>query len=146
MIENRLEKLQEKVKELIAFYHQPIDFNKKVYTYWSVKDVLGHITFWHESFARNVSDLAAGRKPNPLKGKLSEVNSLSVSSTKELTIQEILERLKKAQNIIDKHILNDTIVEIPYKKGSRSYSRIEHLEVVTHHIKKHLNDLNKLVK
>ncbi|MCB9360348.1 MAG: hypothetical protein H6587_02335 [Flavobacteriales bacterium] len=140
---NQLETLRIVVKELINFYQQPTDFNKKVYTHWSAKDVLGHVTFWHESFARNLLDLAEGRKPNPLKGKLSEVNNLSVSTTKENTIQELLDRLEAAQNIINKHILNDAIIEIPYKKGSRNYTRLEHLGVVEGHLKKHLKDLKK---
>ena len=142
-ITDQLENLEEQVKELVAFYQQSLEFNKMVYTYWSAKDVLGHLTFWHESFARNVSDIAKGRKPNPLKGKLSEVNDLSVSSTKETTVQELLDRLEGAQKIINSHILNESILEIPYKKGSRSYTRLEHLEVVGGHLKKHLKDLKK---
>tara|TARA_R110001592_G_scaffold78594_3_gene235547 strand:- start:728 stop:1189 length:462 start_codon:yes stop_codon:yes gene_type:complete len=146
IITNRLELLQEQVKELVAFFQQKIDFDKKVYMYWSVKDVLGHLTFWHESFARNLLDLAEGRRPNPLKGKLSEVNELSVNITSECNIQELLDRFEVAQKIINRHILNESIIEIPYKKGSRNYTRLEHLEVVERHLKKHLKDLKKTYK
>ena len=142
-ITDQLETLQATVKELVVFFQQTIDFEKKVYIYWSAKDVLGHLTFWHESFARNVSDISKGRKPNPLKGKLSEVNDLSVSSTKETTVQELLDRLASAQEIIERYILNDAILEIPYKKGSRNYTRLEHIEVVVGHVKRHLKDLKK---
>lgn len=145
-IATRLKLLQHQVSKFITFYKQDVDFNKKVYPLWSAKDVLGHITFWHESFARNLLDLAEGRKPNPLKGKLSEVNNLSVSSTKASTIQELLDRLATAQKVIDSHILNDAILEIPYKKGSRNYTRLEHLEVVERHISKHLKDFGKMTK
>lgn len=143
-INTRLKLLQHQVSKFITFYKQDVDFNKKVYPLWSAKDVLGHITFWHESFARNLLDLAEGRKPNPLKGKLSEVNNLSVSSTKTSTIQELLDRLATAQKIIDSHILNDAILEIPYKKGSRNYTRLEHLEVVERHISKRLKDFREI--
>ncbi|MGE0560529.1 MAG: hypothetical protein AB7O47_01820 [Flavobacteriales bacterium] len=145
-IATRLKSLQHQMGDFITFYRQPIDFDKKVYTYWSAKDVLGHITFWHESFARNLNDLAQGKKPNPLKGKLSEVNDLSVNSTKENTIVELLNRLKAAQKIINNHILNDSILEIPYKKGSRNYTRLEHLDIVEKHISKHLKDLRTIYK
>lgn len=145
-IKTKLKLLQNQVFDFIAFYKQIIDFNTKVYPLWSAKDVLGHVTFWHESFARNLLDLAEGRNPNPLKGKLSEVNELSVSTTKECTIQELLERLEAAQKIINNHILNESILEIPYKKGSRNYTRLEHLEVVGKHITKHLKDMKNVLK
>lgn len=145
-IKTKLESLQNQVFDFIAFYQQSLDFNKMVYPLWSAKDVLGHLTFWHESFARNLLDLAEGRKPNPLKGKLSEVNELSVSTTKKCTVQELLGRLEAAQTIINNHILNESILEIPYKKGSRNYTRLEHLEVVGGHLKKHLKDLKKMFK
>lgn len=141
---DQLVRLQTQVEELVEFFQRDVDFNKKVYPYWSVKDVLGHLIFWHESFARNLSDLVEGKKPNLLKGKLSAVNAASVESTKTESIERLLERLAVAQSIISKFIPNESITEIPYKKGSRSYSRLEHLQVVESHIKKHLKDLKKV--
>ena len=41
-----------------------------VCTYRSAKDVLGRVTFWYESFARNIEGPSQGPKPSPLKGKL----------------------------------------------------------------------------
>jgi len=144
-LKHKLEVLTERVNELISFYKQDLDFHQMVYTFWTAKDVLGHLTFWHESFARNLKDIANGVKPNPLKGKLSEVNQMSVETTAEISIEVLINRLKAAQSVIELNIGNAAVRNIPYKKGSRDYSKIEHLEVVEKHIKRHLKDLNKRI-
>lgn len=133
--------LQKQVQEFILFFQQSNDYTKVVYTDWSAKDVLGHIVSWHESFARNVDDLVHDRKPNPLKGSLVEVNEKGVLETKPISVQNLVVRLKSAQVTIEQDIMSEKITFIPYKKGSRDYSREEHLEVVYRHIKKHYEDL-----
>jgi len=135
--------LSRELQSFIEFFEQGFDYDIMVYEFWNAKDILGHITFWHESFARNISDLGKGVKPKPLKGKLSDVNNLSVETTKTESVSSLIERLKSAQKTIEEFIYMDTIGLIPYKKGSRDYSREEHLEVVSNHIHKHLNDLNR---
>ncbi|MGB0522298.1 MAG: hypothetical protein ACPGJS_05030 [Flammeovirgaceae bacterium] len=145
-IASNLEQLQQELTDFIDFYQQDHDYTAMIYERWNAKDILGHITFWHESFAANIADLGNGRKPNPLKGKLSEVNQLSVASTASSTINDLITRLQQAQQVIEQHIFNETIELIPYKKGSRDYSRMEHLAIVAHHIHKHLKDLKKKFK
>lgn len=142
-IAHALELLRNKVEEVAGFYGSSLDFNQMVYPLWSAKDVLGHLVFWHESFARNLKDVSEKQKPNPLKGSLAEVNRQSVDSSRGVPIEELVSRLRKAQEIINKYIFDASVILIPYKKGSRSYSRLEHLEVVASHINKHLKDLNK---
>ena len=142
-IKLQLNSLSERVNELILFFKLDLDFNKMVYTLWSAKDVLGHLTFWHESFAKNLQDMANKTKPNPLKGKLSEVNQMSVKTTYSTPVAELIMRLQIAQHIIEQNIGNSSIKSIPYKKESRNYTRLEHLEIVERHIRKHLNDLTK---
>ncbi|MCB0481938.1 MAG: hypothetical protein KDC83_10940 [Flavobacteriales bacterium] len=143
-IRAKTEHLRNELEAFIAFFGQALDYEKMVYEFWSAKDILGHITFWHESFARNISDIGYGKKPNPLKGKLSEVNQRSVEETKTETIGSLIDRLRNAQKIIEKFICQQNIQWIPYKKGSRDYSRREHIEIVTNHIHKHLSDLIKV--
>lgn len=135
--------LRSELEKLTTFFEQGLDYSVMVYELWNAKDILGHITFWHESFARNISDLGKGITPTPLKGKLSEVNKLSIDATKTATIQDLIERLKVAQKVIEEFILMESITFIPYKKGSRDYSREEHLEIVSNHIRKHLHDIKK---
>ncbi len=142
-IELSLKALIEKVDAFSSFFSQNLDFQYMIYPHWTAKDVLGHITFWHESFAKNLKDLADGVKPHPLKGKLSEVNQMSVDTTKNVSVESLIMRIQKAQKTIEKHITNTSIESIPYKKGSRNYSRLEHLQIVEEHIKRHLKDLMK---
>ena len=142
-IKTNVEILRNELDQLFDFFEKDLDYNKMVYKYWNAKDILGHITFWHESFARNISDLGKGIKPKPLKGKLSEVNKQSVETTKNESIENLIKRLKDAQVTIEEFIFIDRINLIPYKKGSRDYSRSEHLEIVSNHICKHLKDISK---
>lgn len=142
-IKTKVEILRNELKKFIIFFEQGLDYDKMIYEYWNAKDVLGHITFWHESFARNISDLGKNIKPSPLKGKLSEVNKQSVETTKNESVKNLIKRLKEAQNTIEEYVFLDKVNLIPYKKGSRDYSKLEHLEVVSNHIHKHLTDLSK---
>ena len=142
-IKTNVKILRSELEKLFAFFEQELDYDKMVYEYWNAKDILGHITFWHESFARNISDLGKGIKPSPLKGKLSEVNEQSVVTTRNETIKGLIKRLKDAQRIVEEYVYIDRINLIPYKKDSRDYSRSEHLEIVTNHIQKHLKDISK---
>ncbi|KJS06323.1 MAG: hypothetical protein VR77_05870 [Flavobacteriales bacterium BRH_c54] len=142
-IKTKVEILRNELKKFIIFFEQGLDYDKMVYEYWNAKDVLGHITFWHESFARNISDLGKNIKPSPLKGKLSEVNKQSVETTKNESVENLIKRLKEAQNTIEEYVFLDKVNLIPYKKGSRDYSKLEHLEVVSNHIHKHLKDISK---
>lgn len=142
-IKTKVEILRNELKKFIIFFEQGLDYDKMVYKYWNAKDILGHITFWHESFARNISDLGKNIKPSPLKGKLSEVNKQSVETTKNESVENLIKRLKEAQNTIEEHVFLDKVNLIPYKKGSRDYSKLEHLEVVSNHIHKHLKDISK---
>lgn len=138
--------LQSKVIELKAFFDQDLKYDQLINTNWTAKNILGHLVFWHERFARNAKDLAEGRKPYPLHGKRSEVNDRSVQSTKNDSMVMLLNRLIQAQKTIDDNILNPAFDMIPYKKGSRDYSKLEHLSIVEHHIDKHLKELIKKIK
>lgn len=142
-IKTKVEILRNELKKFIIFFEQGLDYDKMIYEYWNAKDILGHITFWHESFARNISDLGKNIKPSPLKGKLSEVNKQSVETTKNESVENLIKRLKEAQNTIEEYVFLDKVNLIPYKKGSRDYSKLEHLEVVSNHIHKHLKDISK---
>ena len=136
-----LKQLNETVSQLLATCQALPEPDRLVYELWSAKDVLAHLTFWHESFARNVRDLAQGAKPTPLKGRLSDLNQQGVDEMRSLTLAQVSERLATAQALIQGQILNPKLTSIPYRKGSREYSPEEHLELVTAHIKLHLKEV-----
>jgi hypothetical protein len=148
-MENRqilLEHLNKTVTQLLIVYHDLPDPNATVYEFWSAKDVLAHLTFWHESFARNVDDLAHGRTPSPLKGRLRDLNQGGVDMMSHLTLAEALARFEAAHAMIRANILNPAITMIPYRKGSREYTVEEHLDIVDDHINQHLRDVRKVLK
>lgn len=144
--EEQLTKLTDTVSSLLAVYRNLPDPNSPVYEAWSAKDVLGHITFWHESFARNVRDLARGARPAPLKGRLMDLNLQGVEALRDCALPDVLERLAAAQRVIQDHILNPELKLIPYRKGSRDYTPEEHLDIVNRHIQAHLKDVQAALK
>jgi hypothetical protein len=138
-----LQRLNETVAQLLGVYENLSDPGAMVYELWSAKDVLAHLTFWHESFARIVDDLVNDRKPTPLKGRFIDLNQGGVNAMKPLTLAQVLERFDTAHVIIRGNILNPALARIPYKKGSRDYTPMEHLDIVNDHIQMHLRDVNR---
>lgn len=136
-----LTRLDAQVNHLLDTYRHLPDADFPVYELWSAQDVLAHLTFWHESFARNVTALATGTIPQPLKGKLSDLNQAGVESMRGCSLEEIISRFESAHQQIQTHILNPTVTLIPYRKGSRDYNPEEHLQVVIDHIAQHLRDV-----
>ncbi|MFT5723237.1 MAG: hypothetical protein ACI9JN_000346 [Bacteroidia bacterium] len=96
-----LDQLKTAVSEFVFYFQERYDYNRMIYDLWTAKDVLGHVLFWQESFARNISDLGTGRIPKPLKGRLFDVNVMSVSSKRNNSIQNLLKRLQDAQKVIE---------------------------------------------
>ncbi len=138
------DRLSKAVGELTVICRQLPDPNAPVYEGWSAKDVLGHVTFWHESFARNVADLVHDRKPTPLRGKLSDLNQQGVDEMRSCNLEEVIGRLEAAQRIIHANILNSKLISIPYRRGSRDYTPEEHLEIVIKHIQQHLKAIKQV--
>lgn len=131
------------VGDFLAFFEGRQDLGAVIYQEWTAKDVLGHIASWHRSFARNLLDAVNGVKPSPFKGTLSEVNERGVREMSAHTPEQLCRMIAEAQETISAHIADPKVTEIAYKKGSRSYSPIEHLEVVRRHIDGHLADLRR---
>jgi hypothetical protein len=140
----KLQQLDESVVDLNETYKHLSDSGVMVYKLWTAKDVLAHLTFWHESFARNVMDLVNGRKPTPLIGRFKDLNQAGVDSMHSERLEAVMARFNSAHKLIQENILNSGLNLIPYKKGSRDYSPEEHLEIVKGHINKHLRDVKEV--
>lgn len=136
--------LEKVVRAFIGFFLKERDFSKVVYTEWTAKDVLGHVASWHGSFAKNLLDAVHGIKPSPFKGSLTEVNEREVLLMSNYSIAELINKIRISQELISMNIDNPNVQSIAYKKGSRDYSPVEHLEVVRRHVYSHLKDLEKL--
>ena len=138
--ENLFKQLDETVSRLLHIYRNLANPEIMVYEVWTAKDVLSHITFWHESFARNVSDLVHGIKPTPLKGRFIDLNQGGVDEMRQHSLDAVMARLEAAHKVIQENIRDPRLALIPYKKGSRDYTPEEHLEIVNEHIQSHLKD------
>jgi len=141
-----INQLNETISQLFDVYKNMANPEIAVYEEWTAKDVLGHIVFWHESFARNVRDIVSDIKPTPLKGKYSDLNQHCYEEMRQKTVEEIIQRLETAHRVIQENILNPRLGLIPYKKGSRGYTPDEHLDIVNEHIKEHLSGIRKAGK
>ena len=141
-----LKRLNETVSQLFDVYQNMANPEIAIYEDWTAKDILGHIVFWHESFARNVRDIVNDVEPTPLKGKYSDLNQRCFNEMRAQTIKDITKRLEAAHRAIQENILDAKLVLIPYKKGSRDYTPEEHLDMVNEHIKEHLSGIRKASK
>jgi hypothetical protein len=141
-----LVKLNAAASELLEFGRSVTNPDIPMYDGWTVKRTMGHVLFWHESFARNVRDLAAGVKPTPVSGAYADLNRRCFEELETVTFSEVLDRFKAAQDMINLCILDKKVVMIPYRVGSRSYSPEEHLEIVSKHILTHLKALKTAVR
>jgi hypothetical protein len=110
---------------------------------WTVRDVVGHVTFWHESFARNVDDLVHGRRPTPLRGRLSDLNEQGVAEAGAVPLDTVIGRLRAAHATILAAIPSPTLGRIPYRVGSRPYTPDEHLRVVRDHVTAHARSIER---
>jgi hypothetical protein len=139
-----LDQLEQAVEQIITSVRQIEHPETLRVDDWSAKDTLGHIAFWHESFARNVNALATGRDPVVLDGTYADLNQRSVETSRAMTVGQIAGRIRRAQTTIRRCIIKlpeDTA--IPYRKGSRDYSPNEHLVTVSSHIIAHLNRVKR---
>jgi len=110
---------------------------------WSARLVVAHVVFWHEAFARSVADLAAGRRPSPLAGNYAALAERTRDELGYLPIEALLERLVAAQAVIRRDIGSPRIDIIPYRRGSRPYPPVEHLEVTRDHVARHAAELER---
>jgi len=138
-----LDDLEAAVLELSSIYRSLGDTSFRANTSWTARDVLVHIVYWHESFARNTQDLAHGAEPRPLRGTYAELAKRSQAESREDSIDTLLARLATAQKTIATTIFHPLVTRIPYKAGSRRYEPDEHLVMVAKHIRDHQRKLLK---
>lgn len=137
-IEFALNDVRRAVDDVIQLYRMPaFDLTLPINHRWSMKDMLAHLVAWHESFAKNLALIAAGALPEPPRGSLREVNRDGVQRLREQSLNQLIRRFRKAQRIIEAHAFDVRITIIPYRKPGTSYSRLQHLEIVAHHIRGH---------
>ena len=142
-----LTQVDEAVERIIQAVQETTDPESLRVDDWSVQDTLGHIAFWHESFARNVNALVEGREPDVLEGSYPDLNRMGVERSRKMNVGRIAGRIRRAQGVIRRCVLAlPAGTQIPYRKGSRDYTPDEHLKIVRDHIIAHLNRIEKAKK
>jgi hypothetical protein len=110
---------------------------------WTVKDVLCHIVFWHESYAANFDALAMSQEPSLLDGPGYKLNKEGVSFLKKYTVKELIKRLKKAQNTLYRSIVVKGVSQMTYKKEGHVYTTSDFLGVIARHILTHTKHVKR---
>jgi len=130
------------LEEFISIYERLYD-DAQVYDEWSVKDILAHVTFWHEYYADNLESEEKNEKPQLFKGKYTDINKSGVDSLNQFSVKALIKRLRAAHNRILKVVENGKVKKMTYKEGSRDYTISELLDSVNHHIHHHMVDVKR---
>jgi hypothetical protein len=141
MVDEPLGELEDAVTELVAVARALPDPDVVTTGEWTARDVVAHLVFWHESFARNVADLADGRRPTPLAGTYAALAARTNAELGDVGIEALVERLLAAQAVIRAGVRAPGVELIPYRRGSRPYAPDEHLVVVRDHVRAHGREL-----
>jgi hypothetical protein len=141
---DRVARLDAVIEQLLGVFSAIPSPDEAVDDHWTARDVIGHLAFWHESFARNVDDLANGRVPTPLRGRMADLNDQGVAEMRTLPVEEVVRRLLAAQATVRAGIFTPRLGVIPYRIGSPLYTADEHLDVVRDHVVAHLRGLDPL--
>jgi len=104
---------------------------------WSVKDELCHITFWHEAYAANYKALAANQDPPLLSGPGYKLNSDGVAHLRKYSLEELIEKLLKANKTLYESIVVKKVPKMTYKKDGHVYTTSEFLHLIARHLATH---------
>ena len=104
---------------------------------WSVKDVLCHIVFWHENYAANYQAMVDHKTSPLLSGSITVINPAGVKSLQRCSLEELIQRLQKAQGSLYQNIVEKQIPKMTYKLNSRTYTTPEFLEAISGHVFRH---------
>lgn len=113
---------------------------------WSVKDVLCHLVFWHESYAANYRALADNKEPPLLEGPGYMLNPQGVRSLRKYSRNALIERLRDAQESLYESIMEKQVPQMTYKKDGRVYRTDEFLSVIARHVVTHTKQVRRARK
>lgn len=104
---------------------------------WTVKDVLCHIVFWHNYYAKQHSALASGKNPVIFKSKGGSTrNQEGVDLLKSLSKENLIEKLNKSHKDLYRSIIVNQVPGMDYT-DKKHYQTEESLEVIAGHINRH---------
>lgn len=110
---------------------------------WTVKELLCHITSWHEYYAANYKALSEGVEPPLYEGSTTKRNLDTVRDLKNSRFTNLVQRLQKAHMILEKSIIEGKVKKMTYKKNGRIYTTPDFLDMVTRHINTHTQQIKR---
>lgn len=134
--------LERRVDDIVFLYCQHgFDSYASVYPEWTAKDVLAHIVFWHESFARSLESISGGGKATPPKGNLRVVNQQGVDDRKQMNVTQLLRAFEQAQETISRLVTVPDLGPIQYRDPGRSMAPDAFVIHLYGHISRHYQDV-----
>ena len=134
---NNLTSALEKFKEV---YSSQVSSNM-VTNEWSVKDILCHITYWHNYYADNLNAEAKGEKYLFPKIKYSILSQKGFELLRPYSSEELFKMIDNSHLKIRDSIFVGKVSEMTYREGSKPYPIIEFLHIVEGHIRGHTKDI-----
>jgi hypothetical protein len=99
---------------------------------WTKKDIVAHVAFWHEYYAKVVSALAEKQKSVLLAGDYTDINKHGVQTFRKYSLKQIINKLNTSHKIITSNIINHTGLKAGCFVGMelRSIERCSHLHPI----------------
>lgn len=136
------EKFSERLNIFIDAIKKQV-LTKKATDQWSVKEVLCHITYWHENYAANYDAMVRHQLPPLFDLPGQEINKLSVSTLRSLSVDTLINRLQQAHKSLYNSIVIEKVPHMTYKKGSRTYTTEDFLEMIGRHFLTHATQVRR---
>jgi len=112
---------------------------------WGPRQVLCHLVFWHETYARQIEARLAGHGWLLPEGTFIELNAQAVASLAAVGVPTLLARFRAANTRLGRLALEPKAanVQVQLKQGSKSWPLDEFLVMVEAHIRRHGDELRK---
>lgn len=112
---------------------------------WGAHEVLSHIVFWHETYARILEAMAEGHQPAVLVGVFPEFNRIAVERLRTVPDAVLVARLRRANAIVVAALGSlSPHARVRIKSGTNARGPVEFADRVEAHLRGHLEELRRL--
>ena len=114
---------------------------------WGPREVLIHLVFWHEQYARIASDILGGKKREMLRGTFKQINAAAVSQNATATLADLLGRWGVAHEELFRisRWRQATRLKFSLREGSKEWPFLVLMRLAAGHILRHEEKLRKML-
>ena len=138
-------RLDEAIASFVEFIHSlPADALALSKTdRWGPREVLIHLVFWHEQYARIGEDMAAKRQPVMLRGTFKELNRTAVAENNSVPVETLIERWDSAHKrfVHVAKMRNAHHLKFSLREKSKQWPMADIIRLAAGHIQNHQSDL-----